>query len=52
MSKTSLEVIAEALGGTYTARGDAVAVFEALKKAGFDITRRTTDRISPANYPD
>lgn len=34
---TALEVIAEALGGTYSARGDAVAVCKALKENGFKI---------------
>jgi len=39
MEPTSIEVIAQALGGTYQARGDAVAVIEELKAAGFVIVR-------------
>lgn len=37
MNPTSIEVIHTVLGGTYTARGDAVAVVEGLKDAGFTI---------------
>lgn len=41
MNPTSIEVIATALGGTYEARGDAVAVMEQLKAAGFAIVRES-----------
>lgn len=47
MNPTSIEVIATALGGTYTARGDAVAVVEDLKAAGFAIVA-TRDRCCPS----
>ena len=33
-------------------REQARAVLTALDGAGYVITRRTRDRISPANYPD
>lgn len=42
MEPAGVEVIATALGGTYTARGDAVAIAEALKSAGFSITKSAT----------
>jgi uncharacterized protein (DUF1330 family) len=41
---TSIEVIAKALGGTYVARGDAVAVIEELKSAGYTIVPTETLR--------
>jgi hypothetical protein len=36
---TSIEVIAKALGGGYVSRGDAAAIVEELKAAGYVITR-------------
>lgn len=39
MRPTAIEIIANALGDTYTARGDAVTIVEELIEAGYVITR-------------